>query len=140
MIFRLFGVNCVDFFEGIKIYESAHLGYGFDSKGLCLPGLGIFVGDGTHTKAQDIGVLRHEYGHILQTKEIGYLAFYICVGLPSLLSAWTNGWGRGHQNYWTEGWANDLASRYFHSVNWPHHRFPVKSISKKTLIKIKWGI
>ena len=72
--------------------------------------------------------------------ENGFLAFYICVGIPSLISAWTNGWKKGHQNYWTEGWANELAMQYFGVQQWPIYRFPPKSPSKKTLRWIKWGI
>lgn len=127
-------------FEGVAIYESPYLGSGFNSAGLALPGWGIVVGKGTYSQSKDYDVVRHEFGHFLQCRMIGFLAFYICVGIPSLISAWTNGWKKGHQNYWTEGWANELAMQYFGVQQWPIYRFPPKSPSKKTLRWIKWGI
>lgn len=140
MLLSRLGFKYVGTFEGVKIYESSYLGDGFDSKGLCLPLVGIIVGRGTYSKAIDIDVIRHEYGHILQARDMGCLAFYLCVGIPSLISAWTNGWGRGHQTYWTEGWANLLASQYFGPSGWPYYRFPPKPISRRRRWWIYWRV
>ncbi len=130
-------------FHGISVYETSRLGLGYDSAGLCLPGIGIFIGKGTYTEANDVDLLRHEFGHILQAREIGYLSFYLCVGLPSLLSAWTGGFGRGHQSFWVEGWCNTLAKDFFtreDSRIWPNHRFPPRPINSTKLRWISWGI
>lgn len=136
----MFGLKYVTKYEGVSIYETSRLGYGYNSAGLALPGFGIIIGDGTFSKAQDEDVVRHEFGHILQARTIGYICFYLFVGIPSLLSAWTAGWKKGHQVYWTEGWANHLSLHYFKDNPWPHRRFPPRQISPSKLWWIKWGI
>ncbi len=120
-------------FHGTAVYESSFLGYGYNSAGLCLPGIGIFIGKDTYSL--DLDVIRHEYGHILQAQMIGYIPFYLLVGIPSLLSAWTHGYGKGHQQYWTEGWCNSLAKEYFSEAPWPDVRFPVRALTPN---RLKW--
>ncbi len=119
-------------FEGIPVYESRYFGYGLNSAGLALPGIGIFVGIGTFSKKLDIHTVMHEYGHFLQFQRTGWLKFYICIGLPSLLSAWFNWHKSGHQNYWTETWCNHLCKSYFSNIVWPEKRFPSRDINDKT--------
>lgn len=115
-------------FHGTSIYESATLGKGFNSAGLALPGIGIFVGLGTFSKQQDMYTVMHEYGHILQARQTGMIMFYLFIGVPSLISAWLNWHKKGHQNYWTEQWCNLLARDYFCDSVWPERRFPCKDI------------
>lgn len=136
----MFGLKYVTKYEGVSIYETPRLGYGYNSGGLALPGFGIIIGDGTYSKAKDEDIVKHEFGHILQARMIGYICFYLFVGIPSLLSAGTGGWKKGHQVYWTEGWANYLSMQRFGASCWPHHRFPPRPISTRTLRWIKWGI
>lgn len=136
----MFGLKYISKFEGISIYETRRLGHGYNSGGLALPGFGIIVGQGTYSQTCDEDIIRHEFGHILQARQIGWLAFYLLVGIPSLMSAWTSGWHKGHQNYWTEGWANYLSMQYFNKTPWPNHRFPSQNINKRKLWWINWGI
>ena len=119
-------------FEGVSVYESTVMGQGFNSAGMALPGRGIIVGKDTYSKGCDLEVVKHEYGHFLQARKTGYIYFYLFVGLPSLVSALTNGFGLGHQNFWTEKWANFLAQDYFNKEEWPMRRFPSRDIKERT--------
>ena len=116
-------------FEGVPIYESPSLGRGMYSGGITLPGRGIVVGTDVFSKKQDLWLLKHEFGHILQAKEIGVLNFYTFVGPTSLGSATRSGsWGLPHREWWTETWANYLSYNYFGKPNnWPRLRFPIKN-------------
>lgn len=135
-----FGFRQVGVFEGVTIYEGERFGTGYGSAGLCLPGIGIFIGKYTFQK--DIATVRHEFGHILQARKIGYLSFYIVIGTLSVLSASTGGFGKGHQRHWVEGWCNHLAKDYFSSqgFDWNERRFPPKNIRTTTLRWINWNI
>jgi hypothetical protein len=98
-------------FEGIKIFEAHWMPVG---AGMALPGFGIIVYPGG---SGNIKLLRHEFGHILQSKETGILSFYFEIGIPSLFSAMRNGKnGHRHQMYWTEVWADQLSTLYFKSM------------------------
>lgn len=119
-------------YRGVRIYESSVMGEAYHSAGIALPGYGIIVAPGVYSKDCDIDTVRHEYGHFIQARMIGYVAFYFCIGIPSLLSAWTRGYGRGHQQYWTEKWCNYLVGLYDQEL--PQRRYPAKDLSKKT----KW--
>ena len=55
--------------------------------------------------------VRHEYGHCIQSRYLGWL-YLIIVGLPSLLHAALHdcrGIGKTYYHYWTERWADRLA-------------------------------
>lgn len=120
-------------FEGVSIYESQRLGYGMHSGGIALPGYGIVVGLGTFSLKQGMPVVRHEFGHFLQARQMGVIRFYLFVGIPSLLSAWLKWHGKRHQEFWTEAWCNRLAADYFKGdTDWPYHHFPAKDISNKS--------
>lgn len=100
-----------DVFERVKIYESSLMPKG---AGMALPGIGIILHRGG---AKKISLVRHEFGHILQSKQTGIIPFYFKIGIPSLISAMRNG-KRGHQHhtYWTEVWADQLSTDYFGEV------------------------
>jgi hypothetical protein len=123
-------------YEGVRIYESPRLGHGYNSGGIALPGLGIILGVGAYSKKLDLGLVQHEYGHFLQFRLIGWLRFYLLVGIPSLLSAWTRWHKKPHQLYWTELWANHLASQRFPGYYKRPIRFPQSEISPST----KWWL
>jgi len=126
----------IGLFEGVRIYESSRLGEGYNCGGIALPGIGIIVGVGAFSEKKDIGLVQHEYGHILQYRLIGWLRFYLFVGLPSLISAWTRWHKKPHQFFWTELWANHLSVHKFQQRNMPSFRFPSRDISKQT----KWWL
>jgi hypothetical protein len=70
--------------------------------------------------------LKHEYGHILQAKIYGKMAFYTTIAPYSILSA---EFATKHQCSWTETDANKLASHYFcnqkNDCNWNNNDFPL---------------
>ncbi len=119
-------------FEGVSVYESPSMGSGHNSAGIALPGYGIIVAPGAFSKQQDMLIVYHEFGHFLQARQTGFFIFYICIGLPSLISAWLNWHGKGHSNYWTEVWCNHLVKKHFSSTDLPASRFPERNISKRT--------
>jgi RHS repeat-associated protein len=121
-------------FEGVNVYESSELG-NFNrpdlSGGITLPGRGITVGQGVFTRGAsgNIDLLKHEFGHILQSKELGNISFYKNVGIPSIKSASGNGInGHWHNSYWTEIWANRLSSTYFAPYKWNSSMFPLEYV------------
>lgn len=52
---------------------------------------------------------RHEYGHYLQSRKLGWL-YLLVVGLPSFIWAcwWTQESGVDYYSFWTEKWADKL--------------------------------
>lgn len=96
-------------FEGIVVYESRWMPRG---AGMALPGFGIIVYHNAYKI--NITLLRHEFGHILQARQTGLIAFYFRIGIPSLWSAFRDGKkGHLHHRHWTEVWANALSREYF---------------------------
>ena len=114
-------------FEGVNVFETKTMGQGGRSAGVTLPGLGIFVGDGAYSQGLNLQLLRHEFGHILQSRMFGVHNFYSKIAPLSLASATAdhiNGTSN-HGYFWTETHANYLAVQYFGSnafggsSNWP---------------------
>lgn len=61
-----------------------------------------------------LDIMRHEYGHVIQSLILGPL-YLIVIGLPSLLWAaficdWTD---KDYYWFYTERWANKLGDKYF---------------------------
>lgn len=57
------------------------------------------------------GTIRHEYGHVRQSRILGPLYIPV-VGIPSLIHAWVHSTlckGKVYRHYWTEKWADRLA-------------------------------
>ncbi|WP_205943771.1 RHS repeat domain-containing protein [Pedobacter aquae] len=126
-------------YEGTNVYESSQLGSGRNSGGITLPGKGIVVGKGafSNTMNRYTELMQHEFGHILQAKEIGNIAFYKVIGKQSLVSASLDGVGSyAHRNFWTETWANYLSSQYFGSRYLYSSEFPIKNISSALRLNI----
>ena len=95
-------------YNDVRVFESSIMGSAHNSAGLALPGYGMIVAPGAYSKECDLSTVCHEYGHFIQSHLIGVISFYLFVGVPSLMSAWTKGFGKGHQNFWTEQWCNFL--------------------------------
>ena len=58
--------------------------------------------------------IRHEFGHVLQSRYLGPLYLFI-IGIPSLIHAWLNEHigccnksSKGYYHFYTEKWANKL--------------------------------
>lgn len=59
-----------------------------------------------------MGYIKHEYGHTLQSKKLGWL-YLLVIGLPSLIWAQCFEWyrtktGKRYYDFYTEKWANEL--------------------------------
>ncbi len=131
-------------FEGVDVYESAQLGTGYGSGGITLPGRGITVGKGAFSKALDMDLVGHEFGHTLQIKELGAVSFLKDIGIPSIKSANNHGvGGHSHTKFWTEVWANRLSHSHFnYNFNigrlgrWDISRFPLRYNNMQDWLKV----
>jgi hypothetical protein len=92
---------------------------------IALPGVGIFV----HPKdVNNLSLLRHEFGHILQAKKWGKLFFYRSIAKESILSADRSNRDPEfiHQHTWTEWTANRLSYYFFRRPNdWDMKSYPI---------------
>lgn len=131
-------------FEGVDVYESAQLGTGYGSGGITLPGRGITVGKGAFSKALDMDLVGHEFGHTLQIKALGAVSFLKDIGIPSIKSANNHGvGGHSHTKFWTEVWANRLSHSHFnYNFNngrlgrWDISRFPLRYNNMQDWLKV----
>jgi RHS repeat-associated protein len=112
-------------FEGVNVYESSIHGQwsprgGYS--GVTIPERGIIVATGLYKEDEynnDKWYMRHEFGHILQYRKFGTLAYYRIIAPESFLSATMHGkLGWNHNNFWTETYANYLSSKYFTDESW----------------------
>lgn len=102
------------YFEGVRVRE---LNFGNFKYGaaMTVPGIGIFVGPGG---INDVDLLKHEFGHILQYQKWGAKVFWGDVAPSSLRFA---NYGNKNSHYtqldymsnWTEWSANYLSYKYF---------------------------
>jgi len=112
-------------FEGVSMITSTvgDLKYG---AAFALPGIGIFINP---RDINNIDLLRHEFGHILQARKWGYLFFYRTIVAASVKSAHKSNKHANfnHQHTWTEWSANLLAYHYFNKpADWNMNRYPIK--------------
>jgi hypothetical protein len=56
-------------------------------------------------------MMQHEFGHILQYREVGAGVYWNLIAPASLASATFN--SGSHSNFWTETWANYMSKNYF---------------------------
>ena len=75
---------------------------------------GITLGEYIIVGTQQELTVRHEFGHVLQSRYLGPL-YLLVIGLPSLLHAWVNGYigccarsPEGYYHFYTEKWADRL--------------------------------
>lgn len=92
-------------YNGAKVYTWKFLG------GMSL-GNYIFIYEPIVDKASGANMIKHEYGHTLQSKYLGWL-YLLVIGLPSLIWAWGfEGYrtkrGKSYYSFYTESWANKL--------------------------------
>ena len=115
----------IAYFENTKIYETKFIGKGH---GITLPGFGIFLSPETFSLQKDLWLVKHEFGHILQYRELGLLKFYLKIGIPSVFSAIKQNFQKNyyHQNHPVEIDANKKSFEYFNQPkDWPLKRFPI---------------
>jgi hypothetical protein len=127
-------------FEGTNLYESSMMP---DGAAATLPGRGIVLSKGQYTlnsaSRYTRELLQHEFGHILQAKEVGLKAFYTLIAPESLASAAVDGVsGWSHSAFWTETWANYLSNNYF-GVNslLNNSAWPAQNISWFNLLRLR---
>lgn len=75
---------------------------------------GITLGEYIIMETKGELTVRHEYGHVLQSRMLGPL-YLLVIGLPSLVHAFLNGYigcceraEEGYYHFYTERWANRL--------------------------------
>ncbi|OAQ38162.1 hypothetical protein A5893_15295 [Pedobacter psychrophilus] len=115
----------IDFFENIRIFESKFIKNGH---GITLPNFGIFLSPETFSLQKDLWLVKHEFGHILQYRELGFIKFYLKIGIPSLISAIKQNLKKDyyHQKHNVEIDANRRSYLYFDKPkDWPFNRFPI---------------
>ena len=129
-------LSFVGTFQGVNVYESLRLGSYYKRGefyyGVTLPPAGIFVGIGVFKN--DLDMMMHEFGHILQYRKHGAYSYYTVFAPKSFASASIN--PQGHNNYWVETYANYLSYNYFYSKEtfefgwkdfyWNHNQNPVQ--------------
>lgn len=123
-------------FQGINIYR-LNVGNFRHGAAVTIPGIGIFVGRGME---DDLDLLRHEFGHILQFRKWGFLFFWRSVASASLKSA-RNQRRKfiPHMDTWTEWSANWLSYKHFGMPDdWDHRRFPVAPGNESRVSKPKF--
>ena len=113
-------------FENIKVYTSK---FGALSKraAITLPGIGIFVNP---IDKNNIDLLRHEFGHVLQAKKWGIVFFVFHIAFQSVRSARKANKNKSykHMLFWTEWSANKLSYLYFNCPNdWNFTDYPIES-------------
>lgn len=115
MLRRFEGVRLIPLNSGIFLMGAA----------VALPGIGIVAAE---KGLQATGLLRHEFGHILQFRKWGFFFFWIRIAPASLRSARKanreNSYN--HMHCWTEWSANQLSYTYFgNPADWDFERYPV---------------
>lgn len=91
-----------------------------------LPGFGIITGNAA---SFDQGLLKHEFGHILQYRQCGFFFYWFRIAPVSFLSARRAGKEihYNHMHCWTEWTANLISFHYFNSPeDWDHQHYPIK--------------
>jgi len=98
-------------FKGIRVYtlNTYRFNRGF---AITIPGIGILLG---LRQINNTDLLRHEFGHILQLNEKGFMFFWFRIAPVSLMSAIRNTFSKKHihMHTWTEWSANKLSFDYF---------------------------
>lgn len=123
-------------FEGIYIFTLPLKNFKRGAA-VTIPWIGIFVGKGFKN---DIDLLRHEYGHILQYKKWGFCKFWTQVAVTSLKSAkYSRKYAVNHMHTWTEWSANRLSYEYFNRPkDWNFISFPTIPMAENRLSKPKF--
>lgn len=108
---NLLGLLFMLFLKGEKRHELKGIKFYYQKR---FPG-GVTIGEYIIVGTKQETTVRHEYGHVLQSRILGPL-YLIVIGLPSLIHAWLNGaigccekHDEGYYHFYTEKWADKLA-------------------------------
>ena len=115
------------YFEGIRIISLNNNKFNSGSA-VTIPGIGIFIGI---LQINNRGLLRHEFGHILQSRRQGILFYWLRIAPVSLWSSLLSSLFKSHihMNTWTEWSANCLSYEYFNQpTDWDFNHYPVHSM------------
>jgi len=94
--------DTINFYKGVPVVKTSAMKDALFSFGV------IFVGD----EVDSTNLLRHEYGHVLQLKEIGVWGYIQFVAMPSVACFWATEAGVLPSNlYYNLPWEN-IADRY----------------------------
>jgi RHS repeat-associated protein len=109
-------------FYGAAVFFNDRMAKG---NAVTLPGLGIFINP---SDATDEDLLRHEFGHVLQSRLSGNSAFYLLYGLPSVISGLRqkSNSSYDHHLFWTEIDANIMSKETLKIERWNTDRFPLE--------------
>ncbi|WP_277821323.1 RHS repeat-associated core domain-containing protein [Palleniella muris] len=131
-------------YQNVNVYESKRLGSIENTfSAVTVPERGIIAAEGVFTSVAEAGraMMQHEFGHILQYRKIGAAAYWHVIAPESFASITL--YPSGHDNFWTETWANYLSKGYF-GKEWigkgPGFYYPVKNISNFNLFRINSAI
>lgn len=108
---NLMGLLFLLFLTGEKRHELKGIRFYYQKR---FPG-GVTIGEYIIVGSRQELTIRHEYGHVLQSRMLGPL-YLIIIGLPSLMHAWMNSatgccekHEEGYYHFYTEKWADKLA-------------------------------
>ena len=106
---NILGLIIITIYGANKVYELDGIKYRYCS---IFPG-GISLGNYIIVYSAEDNIIKHEYGHTIQSKCLGPL-YLIVIGLPSII--WAGLYGNiipytknGYYKFYTEKWADKLA-------------------------------
>ena len=114
-----------DYFENVRVITINNKRFNRGAA-VTIPGIGIFIG---YSHRNNIDILRHEFGHMLQIQQKGFLYFWFKIAPTSLRSAFLSSKKEGHDHMqtWTEWNANKLSYEYFDKPqDWNFKNFPIE--------------
>lgn len=122
------------YFEGVRVFSVNFPPFSVRRCAVTLPGIGILC---SPCFADNVPLLRHEFGHILQRRYFGWWFYWFIVAPVSFWSAVMAALFYKkkffHADTWTEWSANRLSYAYFHHPSdWPDWRFPRFAHYKRT--------
>ena len=113
------------YFEGVRVFTLDNLKFN-EGAAITIPGIGIFIGI---KQIYNMDLLMHEFGHILQRRQKGFLFYWFKIAPVSLWSAFET-WKDNnhiHMSTWTEWSANRLSYDHFkHFADWNFNDYPIQ--------------
>lgn len=92
-------------------HKGARIMFTYQMSGGVTLGKWVFLDARYYGNSYGSSVMKHEYGHTVQSKMLGWL-YLIVIGLPSIVHAAFHKKG-DYYHFYTEKWANRLADKYY---------------------------